>query len=91
MVRLSNVQVDIFLKDEKISGIMNGTHEGWSFHSDNYYFLELFPAGVLYSFSHYGPGVLYSQMMFQEAAARKVKELIIEHCFLRPMELQISQ
>jgi hypothetical protein len=81
MIRLSNQPVEISFRGYAITGVLQGTPEGWSFHSHDYYFMELFPAGVVYSFSHHGPGALYSQMLFKEEVAKKAKALVLEHCF----------
>jgi hypothetical protein len=83
MLRIVNEQVEITFGNYQISGVLNGTYEGWGFYSHDPYFLELFPAGVLYSFSNYGPGILYSQFLFQETTAKKVKEVLVARCYLR--------
>ena len=83
MLRIVNEQVEITFGNYQISGVLNGIYEGWGFYSNDPYFLELFPAGAVYSFSHYGRIILHNQFRFQESVAQKVKEVLVARCYLR--------
>ena len=76
MPRITDEVIDVPLAGQMVKGVLNGTEESWDFKSPDLFFMEYFPAGIVYSFSHYGEGqVLHQQRLFQELIRCRVKEL----------------
>ncbi len=79
MLRLVNEQVEIAFGSHHLNGIINGNQVAWGFYCQDPYFLTLFPAGVVYSFSHFSPYVLHKQLLFQREVAKAVRAFVDRH------------
>ncbi len=61
----------------EVRGILSGDEQNWSFQCLNREFLNLFPEGILHSFTYLGLGNKhYEHRRFQIALATRVQELM---------------
>ncbi|MBS1616052.1 MAG: hypothetical protein JST06_08055 [Bacteroidetes bacterium] len=77
-MKLAEEILNMPLGRSEVKGILSGDEQNWSFQCLNREFLNLFPEGILCSFTYLGLGNKhYEHRRFQIALATRVQELLM--------------